>query len=134
MASHEVNGVTFQNEYYLADRIYQRWASFVKSSTIARDEKCVIFKRRQEGARKDVERAFGVLQGRWGIIQQPARAYTVNILRQIMYTCIILHNMILKDQKFVISEMNDLYISPQPNLQRTWWERCEVQRKKAKAP
>ncbi|GJW70545.1 ALP1-like protein [Tanacetum coccineum] len=30
---------------------------------------------RQESARKDVERAFGVLQGRWGLIQQPARAY-----------------------------------------------------------
>ncbi|GKG43769.1 putative nuclease HARBI1 isoform X2, partial [Tanacetum coccineum] len=25
-----------------------------------------------------VERTFGVLQGRWGLIQQPARAYEVN--------------------------------------------------------
>ncbi|GKA60293.1 NUDIX hydrolase 11-like protein [Tanacetum coccineum] len=32
--------------------------------TIARDEKTTVFKRRQKGARKDVERAFGVLQGR----------------------------------------------------------------------
>ncbi|GJT52399.1 ribonuclease H-like domain-containing protein [Tanacetum coccineum] len=31
---------------------------------VARDENNVLFKRRQEGARKDIERAFGVLQGR----------------------------------------------------------------------
>ncbi|GJR39912.1 ALP1-like protein [Tanacetum coccineum] len=36
---------------------------------------------RQECALKDVERAFGVLQGRWRIIQQPARAYEVNTIR-----------------------------------------------------
>nr|GFA77856.1 hypothetical protein [Tanacetum cinerariifolium] len=38
---------------------------------------------RQESTRKDVERAFGVLQGRWGLSQQPARAYEVNTLRRI---------------------------------------------------
>ena len=76
----------------------------------------------------------GVHQGRWGIVQQPGRAYTINKLRRIMYTCIILHNRILKDQKFAISEFNDLYNSLQPNIQHTWTERCEVQRRKAKEP
>ncbi|GJT77193.1 peptidyl-prolyl cis-trans isomerase FKBP16-4, chloroplastic [Tanacetum coccineum] len=41
------------------DGIYPRSASFVKSFTVARNEKNAVFKRRQEGARKDVERAFG---------------------------------------------------------------------------
>nr|GEW69648.1 hypothetical protein [Tanacetum cinerariifolium] len=40
---------------------------------------------RQESAWKDVERAFGVLQGRCGLIQQPARAYEVNTLRRIIH-------------------------------------------------
>nr|GEX61968.1 protein ALP1-like isoform X1 [Tanacetum cinerariifolium] len=75
----EVNGVTFQKGYYLADEIYPQWAAFVKSFTVARDERNAVFKRHQESARKDVERAFGVLQGRWHIIAQPARAWTVNI-------------------------------------------------------
>ncbi|GJU00301.1 putative E3 ubiquitin-protein ligase LIN [Tanacetum coccineum] len=39
-------------------------ASFVKSFTVATDPKHTYFKQRQESARKDVERAFGVLQGR----------------------------------------------------------------------
>nr|GEX07546.1 mitochondrial outer membrane protein porin of 34 kDa-like [Tanacetum cinerariifolium] len=61
------------------------WAAFVKSFTVARDERNAAFKRRQESARKDVERAFGVLQGRWHIIAQPARSWTVNKLRRIIF-------------------------------------------------
>nr|GEW54348.1 protein ALP1-like isoform X1 [Tanacetum cinerariifolium] len=127
----EVNGVTFEKGYYLADGIYPQWAAFVKSITVARDERNAVFKRRQESARKDVERAFGVLQGRWHIIAQHARAWTVNKLRRIMYTCIILHNMLLKNQKFALSDIGDTYICPRANLARTWIERCEVQRKQA---
>nr|GEV57966.1 ATP-dependent DNA helicase PIF1-like [Tanacetum cinerariifolium] len=79
-----VNGVGYEKGYYLADGIYPQWATFVKSFTIANDAKHAYFKKRQECARKDVERAFGVLQGRWGIIQQPARSYHVNTLRRVM--------------------------------------------------
>ncbi|GKA77317.1 ALP1-like protein isoform X1 [Tanacetum coccineum] len=99
VAPFECNGVTFEKGYYLADDIYPQWASFVKSFTVASSEKNVLYKRKQEGARKDIERAFGVLQGRWRIISQPARAWTINKLRRVMHTCIILHNMILEDQK-----------------------------------
>ncbi|GJW20542.1 ALP1-like protein isoform X1 [Tanacetum coccineum] len=108
----EVNRVTFEKGYYLADGIYPKWVAFVKSFTVAQDERNSVFKCRQESARKEVERAFGVLQGRWHIIVQPARSWTVNKLRRIMYTCIILHNMILKNQKFALSEIGDTYICP----------------------
>ncbi|GJR45912.1 ALP1-like protein isoform X1, partial [Tanacetum coccineum] len=104
VAPYVVNGVEFENGYYLAD----------------------------EGARKDVERAFGVLQGRWGIIQQPARSYHVNTIRRVMYSCIILHNMILKDQKMAVFDWNEVYANPSRNMQRTWIERCETQRRKNK--
>ncbi|GJU23546.1 ALP1-like protein isoform X1, partial [Tanacetum coccineum] len=127
-----VNGQPFDRGYYLADGIYPQWSTFVKSFTVARDEKNAVFKRRQESARKDVERAFGVLQGRWRIIAQPARAWTVNKLRRIMYTCIILHNMILKNQRYAISEAGEIYICPQQNILRTWVERCAIRQRKAK--
>ncbi|GKE48708.1 ALP1-like protein isoform X1 [Tanacetum coccineum] len=74
VAPFECNGVTFEKGYYLADDIYPQWVSFVKSFTVASSEKNVLYKRKQKGARKDIERAFGVLQGRWRIISQPARA------------------------------------------------------------
>nr|GEV68623.1 protein ALP1-like isoform X1 [Tanacetum cinerariifolium] len=63
VVSYVVNGVEYRNGYYLADVIYPEWASFVKSFTVVTDPKHTHFKQRQESARKDVERAFGVLQG-----------------------------------------------------------------------
>ncbi|GJY44428.1 ALP1-like protein isoform X1 [Tanacetum coccineum] len=133
VAPFECNGVTFEKGYYLADDIYPQWASFVKSFTVASSEKNVLYKRKQEGARKDIERAFGVLQGRWRIISQPARAWTINKLRRVMHTCIILHNMILEDQKYALTEFDEeSYICPQPNILRTWVERCDIRRKKDK--
>ncbi|GKE16353.1 RNA-directed DNA polymerase, eukaryota [Tanacetum coccineum] len=56
-----VNGHTYRKGYYLADSIYPAWFTFVKSFSVARDEKCLQFKRVQEATRKDIERAFGVL-------------------------------------------------------------------------
>ncbi|GKD62160.1 ALP1-like protein [Tanacetum coccineum] len=109
VAPFEVDGVAFEKGYYLADGIHQTWETFVKSFSVAQDEKNVVFKRRQESARKDVERAFGVFQGRWHIISQPAYAWTVNKLRRTMYTCIILHNMILKNH-FDIRNWRHLYL------------------------
>ncbi|GJT38388.1 ALP1-like protein isoform X1 [Tanacetum coccineum] len=124
---------SYEKGYYLANDIYPQWASFVKSFTVASSEKNVLYKRKQEGARKDIERAFGVLQGRWRIISQPARAWTINKLRRVMHTCIILHNMILEDQKYALTEFDEeSYICPQPNILRTWVERCDIRRKKDK--
>lgn len=53
----------------------------------------------QESARKDIERAFGVLQARFNIVREPARSWSVAHLSNIMKTCIILHNMIVEDER-----------------------------------
>ncbi|CAL8140146.1 unnamed protein product [Prunus armeniaca] len=47
---------------------------------------------------KDVERCFGILQARWLIVRGAARMFDEEILRSIMMTCIILHNMIVEDE------------------------------------
>lgn len=57
------------------------------------------FAKRQESVRKDVERAFGVLQARFAIVAGPARGWSRLNLIRIMKTCIILHNMIVKDER-----------------------------------
>ncbi|XP_058758059.1 uncharacterized protein LOC131631282 [Vicia villosa] len=51
------------------------------------------------GCRKDIERAFGVLQARFKIIREPARLWDITDLALIMRSCIILHNMIVKDER-----------------------------------
>jgi len=54
---------------------------------------------RQETVRKDVKRAFGVLQSRFAIIRSPARNMDRAELGMIMKACIILHNMIVEDER-----------------------------------
>ncbi|XP_068304500.1 uncharacterized protein [Pyrus communis] len=52
----------------------------------------------QEGCMKDVKRCFGILQARWAIVKGVARMFDLESLQSIMMTCIILHNMIVKDE------------------------------------
>ncbi|GJS64320.1 ALP1-like protein isoform X1 [Tanacetum coccineum] len=90
------------------------------------------FRRRiQESSRKDIERAFGVLQGRWGIIRQPARAFEINALKRIMYCCVMLHNMILEDEDFVVN-LRDVFVDPTPDIPQEWTERCDLHVRKHK--
>nr|GEU40277.1 hypothetical protein [Tanacetum cinerariifolium] len=58
--------------------------------------------KKQEAARKDVERAFGVLKKKWAILANPARPLKKERILNMMYTCIILHNMIRKDKEKAI--------------------------------
>ena len=53
----------------------------------------------QESCRKDVERAFGVLQARFAIIKGPGRFWYREDLTYIMKACIVLHNMIVEDER-----------------------------------
>ncbi|XP_023764785.2 uncharacterized protein LOC111913293 [Lactuca sativa] len=59
--SYVVNGNEYKYGYYLGDGIYPEYATFVKSFSFPADEKRKLFKLAQESARKDVEKAFGVL-------------------------------------------------------------------------
>ena len=58
-----------------------------------------LFAELQEAYRKDVERAFGVLQSRFVIIRNPARFWYRDDLSYVMKTCVILHNMIMEDER-----------------------------------
>ncbi|XP_073152014.1 uncharacterized protein [Henckelia pumila] len=60
----EVNGNEYNMRYYLVDDIYSSWAAFGKTIPRPLSQKHKIFARYQEGVRKDIERAFGVLQAR----------------------------------------------------------------------
>ncbi|XP_076896384.1 uncharacterized protein LOC143549363 [Bidens hawaiensis] len=107
--SFSTNNVNYQYGYYLVDGIYPECATLILSFTCPTDEKRQYFKKKHRSARKDIERAFGVLKKCWSIIRQPARFLQIDKLRNIMYTCIILHNMILKDSGRVVcqDEYND---------------------------
>ncbi|XP_050236726.1 uncharacterized protein LOC126686632 [Mercurialis annua] len=99
LANYTLNGHTYNIGYYLADGIYPKWATIVQSISQPQGLKNKFFTMRQEACRKDVERAFGVLQARFAIIRGPARFWSHKDLRSIMRTCIILHNMIIENER-----------------------------------
>lgn len=109
-----VNGNQYNTGYFLADGIYPEWAVFVKSIRLPNTEKEKLYADMQEGARKDIERAFGVLQRRFCILKRPARLYDRGVLRDVVLACIILHNMIVEDEKEtrIIEEDLDLNVPP----------------------
>ncbi|XP_019192734.1 PREDICTED: uncharacterized protein LOC109187032 [Ipomoea nil] len=94
-----VNGNHYNLGYCLADGIYPSWATFVKSIPLPQSAKHKLFAKKQKAARKDIERAFGVLKARFAIISNPARMGSKETLGQIMRACIIIHNMIVEDER-----------------------------------
>ncbi|KAI3463839.1 hypothetical protein Pfo_020502 [Paulownia fortunei] len=77
--------------YYLADSIYPKWSTIVQTIHDPRD----------------VERAFGVLQSRFAIVARSVRFWKKYILHDIMTTCIIMHNMIIEDERDMVIDEND---------------------------
>jgi len=103
-----VNGRQCNTCYYLADGIYPEWAVFVKSIKAPQVEKHKLYALNQEGCRKDIERAFGVLQSRFNIVRRPSRLWKRKSIGRIMKACVILHNMIVEDEKEMVKFPIDL--------------------------
>ncbi|XP_052623594.1 uncharacterized protein LOC111886905 [Lactuca sativa] len=97
-SSFQGRGTPYKYGYYLVDGIYPEYVVFVKSFTTPHGSRRKKFKRAQERARKDVERVFGALKKRWFILKKPATYLGEEKLQEIMYTCLILHNMIIEDE------------------------------------
>ena len=94
-----VNGREYHLAYYLTDGIYPKWATFIQSIPLPQGPKAVLFAQHQEAVRKDVKRAFGVLQARFAIVKNPALFWDKVKIGKIMRACIILHNMIVEDER-----------------------------------
>ena len=94
-----VNGHEYKIGYFLSDGIYPKWATFVKTIPLSQGPKTKLFAQRQEAVRKDVERAFGVLQARFAIVCGPARYMKEKVMSLIMKTCVILQNMTVKNKR-----------------------------------
>ena len=97
--SFEVNGTRYYTPYYLEDGIYPQWAGFVKTISNPVRAKDQQFSKRQEDVRKDVERAFGVLQARFRILDTPCKLWNSEDMRCVIIACIILHNMVVENER-----------------------------------
>ncbi|XP_076958480.1 uncharacterized protein LOC143634215 [Bidens hawaiensis] len=98
------NDTFYRHGYNLGDGIYPEYSIIVKTFQDPIEEKREYFKKKQESARKDIERCFEVLKSRWHYMKNPCRVWWLAKMNDAMYTCIILHNMILEDERKAICQ------------------------------
>ena len=84
--------------FILVDGIYPRYSRFVKGmkEPVTDDEKT--FTEWQEAVRKDIERAFGVLQGRFQALATPIVLMDLTVIANLCSSSLILHNMCASDR------------------------------------
>ncbi|KAF0712136.1 hypothetical protein AaE_012113, partial [Aphanomyces astaci] len=97
--NYTVNGTTYSMAYLLVDGIYPNWPIFMKTISHPEGDKRKWYAKRQEAVRKDVERSFGVLQKRFAVLRNPCRLWNVEDIIVMWRACIILHNMIIEDER-----------------------------------
>ncbi|KAL1211725.1 hypothetical protein V5N11_023721 [Cardamine amara subsp. amara] len=82
---------------------------------------------KRESCRKDVERAFAVLQSRFEIVAGPARFWSKTVLHDIITTCIIMHNMIIEDERDLDAPVEEQTEFPTPEVEMTGDEEARFQ-------
>ena len=94
-----VNGREYNLAYYLTDGIYPKWTTFIQSIRLLQGAKNSLFAKTQKAVRKDVERVFRVLQARFAVVRNPSNLWDKSKIANIMRACLILHNMIVEDER-----------------------------------
>ena len=116
-AHYVIQGKEYNMGYYLSDSIYPKWSTLVQTIHDPRGPKKQYFAKKQESCRKDVERAFGALQSRFAIVQGPTRFWNKHVLHDIMTACIIMHNMIIEDERDLNAPIEEAIDAPTPAVE-----------------
>ena len=90
---YNINGRHRDWLYFLVDGIYPCWSVFVKTNNSPTTQRETKFAKQQEHVRKDVERCFGVLVKRFGILKRQLRGWYMEDIKTLIYCCVVLHNM-----------------------------------------
>jgi Plant transposon protein len=89
-------GKEFNQLWVFVDGIYPELSRFVKTITVPITKAEKLFASWQESSRKAVERAFGILQRKFQILTRPMEHWYQEDIKDIVDTCIILHNMMVE--------------------------------------
>jgi hypothetical protein len=129
----------FKQLYVLVDGIYPTLSRFVQgmSNPVYANEKK--FTAWQESARKDIERAFGILQGKFQYMARPVNGHDLKGISMRVATCLILHNMCVSDRVMsgdvnarydpaITVEKDDSFDIPEDRAKRQKRELAEIDR------
>lgn len=93
---YRVAGKTFNKLWILVDGIYPELTRFIRTISVPMSRPHKMFAKWQEACRKAVERAFGVLQRKFQILTKPLEFFYEEDIRNVVETCIVLHNMMVE--------------------------------------
>jgi hypothetical protein len=104
---YRIGDETFNKLFILVDGIYPQYSRFVKGikEPVTMEESS--FTAWQEGARKDIERAFGHLKSVWHFSSFPIHLHCIKDIAARITTCLILHNMLVSDR--VMGDPTEMY-------------------------
>ncbi|KAK4738040.1 hypothetical protein R3W88_001737 [Solanum pinnatisectum] len=115
-AHYVIQGKEYDMGYYLADGIYPKWSTIVQTIRDPHSQQKKYFAMKQESCRKDVERAFEFCNHALQLLRDP-RFWRKEVLHDIMTTCIILHNMIIEDERDLNAPIQDAVEAPTPTIE-----------------
>jgi Plant transposon protein len=95
---YSLDGESFGKLFVMVDGIYPNYSRFVKVNRHPIMEAEKQFTAWQEHVRKDIERAFGVLQAKFQIVAKPLHAFNLNQISDTVNCCLILHNMCVEER------------------------------------
>jgi len=138
---YKIDNSNFNLLYMLVDGIYPKTSRFVKTKGVPMDEREIKFSRWQEAARKDVERAFGVLVRRFIILDRGIEYWYLQDIKQMIASCLILHNMMVEarietdidifDLGLPLQDNNNIQIGPTVTQQQNQAQENELVRREA---
>ena len=94
----QIDGKTFQRLWCLVDGIYPPIGRFVKTIPVAVGRVMQLFVEWQESARKDSERAFGILVRKFQLLARPIEHWNIEDVKNQMYGCVIMHNLMVEER------------------------------------
>ena len=81
--------------YLICDGGFMRWRCLMTGYKYYSSLKEALWSAQMESTRKDVERAFGILKGRFRCLKLPILFQQMDRITYMMWTCVIIHNMII---------------------------------------
>lgn len=94
----QIDEKAFNQVHYLVDGIYPELGRFCKTISIPLGNKQIKYSKWQEGSRKAVERAFGILQRKFQTLKRPVDLFFEEDIKDVVETCLILHNMMVENR------------------------------------
>jgi hypothetical protein len=93
--TNEVEDVKVRGGYMISDGGYHKWRCLQCPLKHPATEPELLYSKRLESVRKDIEGCYGILKKRFQILKCPIQFHNQITIDMVFFTCCILHNMLL---------------------------------------